>query len=630
MRFLFASVVTLLAGVCQAQHVGHVGPTVPATSKMYECNVLNYGAKADNATDIGPAIKSAFTNCVVKNPNSRLIVPAASNCMKVFNWAFQLDGLITVDYSAYVKGTVAGNALVFQRMNEFELYSSNGKGAIAPLPTASSRILTRALLFQRQGNYLLSTTVLLNGASNWAFQLDGLITVDYSAYVKGTVAGNALVFQRMNEFELYSSNGKGAIQGQGYLYRLRPNQDGRSGWPRLLRVHISSNFSVHDIKLVDAPSFHMVVGEAVNAEIYRITIRGGNQGGLDGVDISGTNYHVHHVEVTNRDECVCVKSPSKQATIENIRCNQSGGTTIGSLKDGSVIENILFQNIENYQVTNAFMLKTYPGGASPGYVKNVVLRNFTNIDVTYNAYITQYWQNSYAAGASNVQLSNITFSDWRGSVNHGGNRGAVVTSAYVSRSGGTTIGSLKDGSVIENILFQNIENYQVTNAFMLKTYPGGASPGYVKNVVLRNFTNIDVTYNAYITQYWQNSYAAGASNVQLSNITFSDWRGSVNHGGNRGAVVVVGSETNPPVNVNVKNFSFWTINGNKVVDRCDSTYGGGSCIKALSSKATPTRYAAVSATATAAPAGWVQPSAPWGIPAYDLYKPIPVPTSTFY
>ncbi|CUA78418.1 hypothetical protein RSOLAG22IIIB_07071 [Rhizoctonia solani] len=443
MRFLFACVAAILAGICQAQHVGHVGPTVPATSKMYECNVLNYGGKADNATDIGPAIKSAFTNCIVKNPNSHFT----------------------------------------------------------------------------QGNYLLSSTVLLNAGSNWAFQLDGLITVDYSAYVSGAVSGNALVFQRMNEFELYSSNGQGAIQGQGYLYRLRPNQDGRSGWPRLLRVHISSNFSVHDIKLVDAPSFHLVVGEATNAEVSRITIRGGNQGGLDGVDISGTNYHVHHVEVTNRDECICVKSPSKQATIENIRCNQSGGSTIGSLKDGSVVENILFQNIENYQVTNAFMLKTYPGGTSPGYVKNVVLRNFTNIDVTYNAYITQYWQSSYVAGASNVQLSNITFSDWRGSVNHGGNRGAVV---------------------------------------------------------------------------------------------------------------MIGSETNPPVNINVKNFSFWTVNGNKVVDRCDSTYGGGSCIKALSTNATPTQYAAVSATATAAPAGWAQPSAPWGIPAYDLYKPIPVPTSTFY
>ncbi|KAB5590036.1 endo-rhamnogalacturonase [Ceratobasidium theobromae] len=445
MRFLFASAAVFLAGICQAQHIGHVGPTVPATSKMYECNVLNYGAKADNATDIGPAIKSAFSNCIVKNPNSRLIVPS--------------------------------------------------------------------------GNYLLSSTVLLNGASNWAFQLDGLITVDYSAYVSGAVSGNALVFQRMNEFEVYSSNGKGAIQGQGYIYRMRPNQDGRSGWPRLLRVHISSNFSVHDIKLVDAPSFHLVIGEATNAEISRITIRGGNQGGLDGVDISGTNYYVHHVEVTNRDECVCVKSPSKHATIENIRCNQSGGMSMGSLKDGSVVENILIQNVENYQVTNAFMLKTYPGGASPGYVKNVVLRNFTNIDVTYNAYITQFWQNTYAAGSSGVQLSNITFSDWHGSVNNGAQRGEVV---------------------------------------------------------------------------------------------------------------MVGSDTALPTNINVKNFSFWTTNGKTIVNKCSNTFGSGSCIKSLKATTVAQAYATVTATATAAPSGWIAPSAPWGIPAYDLYKPIPVPTDTFY
>jgi rhamnogalacturonan hydrolase len=81
---------------------------------------------------------------------------------------------------------------------------------------------------------------------------------------------------------------------------MRPNQAGRATWPRLLRVLKSTNVSVHDIMLVDGPSFHLVVNEVTNAEIYRITIRGGNQGGLDGVDISGTNYYVHHVEVTNR------------------------------------------------------------------------------------------------------------------------------------------------------------------------------------------------------------------------------------------------------------------------------------------------------------------------------------------
>jgi hypothetical protein len=39
-------------------------------------------------------------------------------------------------------------------------------------------------------------------------------------------------------------------------------------------------------------------------------IRGGNEGGLDGVDIWGSNIHVHDVEVSNKDECVTVKVSS--------------------------------------------------------------------------------------------------------------------------------------------------------------------------------------------------------------------------------------------------------------------------------------------------------------------------------
>jgi rhamnogalacturonan hydrolase len=36
-------------------------------------------------------------------------------------------------------------------------------------------------------------------------------------------------------------------------------------------------------------------------------IRGGNEGGLDGIDVWGTNIWIHDVEVTNKDECVTVK-----------------------------------------------------------------------------------------------------------------------------------------------------------------------------------------------------------------------------------------------------------------------------------------------------------------------------------
>ncbi|ELU39465.1 glycosyl hydrolases family 28 domain-containing protein [Rhizoctonia solani AG-1 IA] len=329
MRLILASVAALLAGVCQAQHVGRVGPAVPAASKMFECNVLNYGAKADNATDIGPAIKSAFSNCVVKNPNSRLIVP--------------------------------------------------------------------------KGNYLLSSTVLLNGASNWAFQLDGLITVDYSGYVSGAVSGNALVFQRMNEFELYSSNGQGAANSRpkdkdtsiAYAPTRTAALDGRvscASTSLLTSPCMISNLSTPPLStwLWAKPSTPRFIAslfaEGTKAGWMALIFLGPTTTCTMSRSLTGKvlryNCWPKLFTVLCSDECICVKSPSKQATIENIRCNQSGGSTIGSLKDGSVIENILFQNIENYQVTNAFMLKTYPGGTSPGYVKNVVLRNFTNIDVT--------------------------------------------------------------------------------------------------------------------------------------------------------------------------------------------------------------------------------------------------------
>ncbi|KAG9083365.1 hypothetical protein FRC06_004563, partial [Ceratobasidium sp. 370] len=103
----------------------------------------DYGAKADNKTDVGPTILSAFSNCVLKNQNSRLIVPEGNyliysivNIKGGSNWTFQLDGLITVDYDAYVSGKIAGNVSEFKRANEFELYSSNGKGAIWVIWTA--------------------------------------------------------------------------------------------------------------------------------------------------------------------------------------------------------------------------------------------------------------------------------------------------------------------------------------------------------------------------------------------------------------------------------------------------------------------------------------------------------------
>lgn len=67
--------------------------------------------------------------------------------------------------------------------------------------------------------------------------------------------------------------------------------------PRLVRIISPINTSVHDLVLVDSPKFHIVFDFAENLEVYHLTIRGANLGSYDGVDVVGTNYWIHDIEV---------------------------------------------------------------------------------------------------------------------------------------------------------------------------------------------------------------------------------------------------------------------------------------------------------------------------------------------
>jgi len=101
----------------------------------------------------------------------------------------------------------------------------------------------------------------------------------------------------------------------------------------LLWSIVSCNGAPLKVLLINsiAPAFHFTMDTCSNGEVYNMIIRGGNEGGLDGIDVWGTNIYIHDVEVTNKDECVTVKSPASDMLIENIYCNWSGGCAMGSL-----------------------------------------------------------------------------------------------------------------------------------------------------------------------------------------------------------------------------------------------------------------------------------------------------------
>ena len=140
------------------------------------------------------------------------------------------------------------------------------------------------------GNYNLENWVLLKNGEAWGLQLDGTITRT------GTDAGNMIFIEHTSDFELFSTTSKGAIQGHGYEF----HKEGSISGPRLLRLYDVSDFAVHDIALVDSPSFHFTIDTCTNGEIYNMAIRGGAHGGLDGVDVWSENIWIHDVMVTNK------------------------------------------------------------------------------------------------------------------------------------------------------------------------------------------------------------------------------------------------------------------------------------------------------------------------------------------
>ncbi|KAJ0357633.1 hypothetical protein COL154_009939 [Colletotrichum chrysophilum] len=162
MKSALLAAVLSLSGVA-AQLTGPVGPTTALSKKTTECNILNYGGISDNSTDVADAIENAYKSCVLVHAGSRLIVP--------------------------------------------------------------------------EGNYLIKRTAILSNGTNWAFQLDGLITLAYG--------GNWTV-----DHELI-------LQGFAGVEQLNAT---------------------------------------INGEAYHLTIRGANLGSYDGVDVVGTNYWIHDIE----------------------------------------------------------------------------------------------------------------------------------------------------------------------------------------------------------------------------------------------------------------------------------------------------------------------------------------------
>jgi rhamnogalacturonan hydrolase len=78
---------------------------VSTVSAVTTCNVLNYGAVANNETDVGPAITKAYNDCVKpvgsgSISNVVLLIPSGN---------FLMNSTVTIDDASYMTFTITGN-----------------------------------------------------------------------------------------------------------------------------------------------------------------------------------------------------------------------------------------------------------------------------------------------------------------------------------------------------------------------------------------------------------------------------------------------------------------------------------------------------------------------------------------
>ncbi|OOF99206.1 glycoside hydrolase family 28 protein [Aspergillus carbonarius ITEM 5010] len=286
-------------------------------------------------------------------------------------------------------------------------------GPVGPLTSYASKAATKVcnildyggyptmaggLVYIPPGNYSMATFNELKDGVSSAVQLDGVINRT------GSDGDTMLSFRNCVDFEFFSGNSKGAIQGNGHGY-LANDEYG----PRLMRFHDMNHFSVYGFALVDSPSYYLTLDTASNGEVYNIIMRGPTVlGGTDAIDVWGQNMWIHDIEATNGDECVTVKNPSSNMLIEDIFCNFSGGMSIGSLSTDTNISDIYYRHIYANNADPCFI--KYHGGN--GTVKNIVWDTVIANGGSYPLSIDSAW--GAKRDGDGVEITNLTFKNWVG------------------------------------------------------------------------------------------------------------------------------------------------------------------------------------------------------------------------
>lgn len=251
--------------------------------------------------------------------------------------------------------------------------------------------------------FYFRTGIFARNLRNAILQIDGTMRFQKMSDYDPKKQLACFKFDRSNNVTITSkyatsqNNYRGLMDGQGSQYWRLPGlgyiKYGENR-PRLLRIERTTGLLIENMVFQDSPYHTVSLVEVRNVEIKNISIVARRTKkyehstidltafNTDGIDVSGSNVHVHDIDVWTQDDCIAVKSNpytwiSKDMLFENI--NASGlGFAIGGISN-STVSNITFRNSYLHKPVKGLYMKftKAKGGGGGGTIKDIVYDNIT-------------------------------------------------------------------------------------------------------------------------------------------------------------------------------------------------------------------------------------------------------------
>ncbi|KAG0475934.1 hypothetical protein HPP92_012775 [Vanilla planifolia] len=254
------------------------------------------------------------------------------------------------------------------------------------------------------------------------FQVDGVLMPPDGpdSWPRNNSRRQWLVFYRADGVSL---KGGGLIDGRGHKWWDLPCKPHKA-----LRFFMSSNLTVHGLKIENSPQFHFRFDNCNNVTVDSITISSpALSPNTDGIHVENSNsVGIYNSIISNGDDCISIGSGSLNIDIQNVTCGPSHGIrngltssmdSIGSLgkqNSRACVANITVRNAVIKQSDNGVRIKTWQGGQ--GSVSAVTFDGIKMEAVRNPIIVDQYYclSKPCANQTSAVRISDVVYSNIKG------------------------------------------------------------------------------------------------------------------------------------------------------------------------------------------------------------------------